>query len=73
MRSNYCCFSLRLTDPSTNHSLTVYTDQPCVQLYMGGYLDMLKDSILGLDGKPIVKYSGVCLETQKHPDAVNQV
>ena len=64
---------IRLEDPSTSTSLTVYTNQPCVQLYMGGYLDMLDDSKVGLDGKCIQKYSGVCLETQKHPDAVNQV
>ncbi len=40
---------------------------------MGGYLDMLDNTTLGLDGRPIQQYSGVCLETQKHPDAINQV
>ena len=66
-------YNRRLQDPSTKNSLTVYTNQPCVQLYMGGYLDMLDEAIKGLDGNPIKKYSGVCLETQIHPDAINQV
>lgn len=65
-----CIHVHRLQDPSTGICLEVFTDQPCVQLYMGGYLD---GSLTGKDGKPIEQFHGVCLETQKHPDAVNKV
>ena len=34
---------------------------------------MLPESIVGLDGERIQKYSGVCLETQIHPNAINEV
>ena len=60
----------RLEDASGSYTLQVYTNQPCVQLYMGGYLD---GKYTGLTGQPILQYTGVCLETQKHPDAINQV
>ena len=60
----------RLEESTTGNCLEVYTNQPCVQLYQGGYLD---GSMIGLDGSPILKYTGLCLETQKHPNAINQV
>ena len=65
-----CVHVCRLQDPSTGICLEVFTNQPCVQLYMGGYLD---SSLTGKNGKPIGQFHGVCLETQKHPDAVNKV
>ncbi|XP_041379783.1 galactose mutarotase-like [Gigantopelta aegis] len=69
--TNHCYFNLagKITGATTHNILEVYTNQPCVQLYQGGYLD---GSYNGLDGKPILKYTGLCLETQKHPDAINQ-
>ena len=69
----YPSFAYRLEEPTSGTSLVVYTNQLCVQLYMGGYLDLLDKNHVGLDGNPIQKYSGVCLETQIHPDAINQV
>jgi len=43
-----------------NVCMTVYTDQPAMQLYTGAYLSG--------EFKP---YQGVCLEAQNYPDAVN--
>jgi aldose 1-epimerase len=43
-----------------NVCMTVYTDQPAIQLYTGAYLSG--------GFKP---YQGVCLEAQNYPDAVN--
>lgn len=62
--------SFRLEETTTGNCLEVYTNQPCVQLYQGGYLN---GAYIGLDGYPIQKYGGLCLETQKHPNAINQV
>lgn len=63
---------VRISCPSTKTSVTVYTNQACVQLYMGGYLDQVSDYV-GLEGQRFQNYSGMCLETQVHPDAINQV
>ena len=49
----------RLKEPSGGLCLSVFTNQPAAVLYTGNYLD-----------KP---HSGVCLETQNFPDAINQV
>ena len=57
-----------ITDPRSGRRLTMSTNQPGVQLYVGGYLD-------GVTGKaPAGKYqafAGLTLETQTFPDAVN--
>ncbi len=45
--------------------MDVYTDQPCMQLYTGNFLD-------GLKGKKVYEYqSAFCMETQAYPNAVN--
>jgi aldose 1-epimerase len=62
-------FAAKLEDPSSGNKLLVYTNQPCVQFYQGGYLD---GTLNGLDGQPLTQFAGLCLETQKHPDAINQ-
>lgn len=57
-----------ITDPRSGRRLTMSTNQPGVQLYVGGYLD-------GVTGKaPAGEYqafAGLTLETQTFPDAVN--
>lgn len=57
-----------ITDPTSGRRLTMSTNQPGVQLYVGGYLD-------GVTGKsPVGAYkafAGLTLETQTFPDAVN--
>lgn len=58
-----------ITDPRSGRRLTLSTNQPGVQLYVGGYLG-------GVTGKaPVGAYeafAGLTLETQTFPDAVNQ-
>jgi aldose 1-epimerase len=58
----------KLYSSKNNLQMSVYTDQPSVHIYVGGYcFDTLK-------GKEDVKYhpsSGICFETQNFPDAPN--
>ena len=61
---------IRLKDPNSSRSLQVFTNQPCVQLYVGGYLD---GETLGKDNLPMQQHAGLCLETQYHPNAANEV
>ena len=56
-----------LTDPSSGRSMAVVTDCPGIQFYAGNSLTGEK----GKDGVCYVKRSGVCLETQYYPDAIN--
>lgn len=56
-----------LTDPVSGRILTVWTDQPGVQLYTAMGLD---GSIHGIGGA-YEKFGGVCLETQHFPDSVH--
>ena len=60
---------LLVTDPRSGRRLTLSTNQPGVQLYVGGYLE-------GVTGKaPAGAYqafAGFTLETQTFPDAPNQ-
>jgi aldose 1-epimerase len=57
-----------LTDPKSGRRLTMSTNQPGVQVYVGGYLE-------GVTGKsPLGAYpafAGLTLETQTFPDAPN--
>jgi aldose 1-epimerase len=59
---------LVVADPGSGRRLAMSTNQPGVQLYVGGYLD-------GVSGKdPVGHYeafAGFTLETQTFPDAVN--
>lgn len=58
----------KLRDPTSGRTLTVYTDQPGVQVYSGNFLKGQK----GKGGKVYAHRSALCLETQHFPDAVNQ-
>ena len=56
-----------LSDPDSGRTMSVVTDCPGVQFYAG-------NSLTGETGKNGVVYgrrSGICLETQYYPDAVN--
>ncbi len=59
----------RLVDPASGRSLEVHTTAPGVQLYTGNFLG---DGAKGRGGKPFVRHSALCLETQGFPDAPNQ-
>lgn len=56
-----------LQDPSSGRQMTVITDCPGVHFYSGNYMA----DFLGKDGAVYAKRSGLCLETQFYPNAVN--
>lgn len=60
--------AVKLGDTTTRRMLSVYTDQPGIQVYTGNYLKGQK----GKDGKTYKQRSAICLETQIYPDAINQ-
>ncbi|MBX9677575.1 MAG: galactose mutarotase [Gemmataceae bacterium] len=57
-----------LSDPASGRTLTVFTDQPGIQVYSGNFLKGQK----GAGAKTYPLRSAVCLETHLAPDAVNQ-
>lgn len=57
-----------LQAPDGSLTLKLFTDQPGVQVYNGWKLDL---KVPGLDGAHYVPFSGICLEDQNFPDAVN--
>ena len=57
----------RAYEPKSGRTLTMFTDQPGVQLYTGNFLDGKK----GKSGCPMTQHAGFCLETQVYPDAPN--
>ena len=75
---NYCVSSpsgadglrpvARLWDPSSGRWMAVRSDQPGVQFYSGNFLD----GVSGRAGVAYKKHHGLCLETQKFPDAANR-
>ena len=59
----------RATEPTSGRVMDVATSEPGVQFYTGNFLD---GSVKGRGGKPYVKRSGFCLETQHYPDSPNK-
>lgn len=59
----------KVVSPLTGISLTVYTDEPGLQVYTANFLD---GTITGKYGKVYKQRSGICLETQHYPDAPNK-
>lgn len=55
-------------DPDTGRTLDMATTEPCVQLYIGNFLD---GSDVGHGGVAYGRRYGFCLEAQLAPDAVN--
>lgn len=58
-----------LYDPESGRVMDVYTDQPCMQLYAGNYLE--PDGYPFKGGFVKTPHAQLCLETQKMPDSVN--
>lgn len=58
-----------LSSPVTGITLTVYTDEPGIQIYTGNFLD---GTVQGKGGNIYEKRTGVCLETQHYPDSPNK-
>jgi aldose 1-epimerase len=59
----------RVYEPTSGRVLEVYTTEPGVQLYCGNFLD---GKHVGKSGKPYLRRSGFCLETQHFPDSPNK-
>lgn len=53
----------------TGISVTVYTDEPGIQVYTGNFLD---GTVTGKGGVVYNQRSGICLETQHYPDSPNK-
>lgn len=58
-----------LVSPESGIKLTVYTDEPGIQVYSGNFLD---GTITGKQGKIYNQRTGICLETQHYPDSPNK-
>jgi len=58
-------FAASLQDPATGRRISVYTDQPAMQLYTAGHLD----GSAAVGGHQA--FAGVCLECQNFPDSPN--
>ena len=58
----------RVYAPQSGRVLTVYTDQPGVQLYTGNFLN---GTTVGKGGKVYRHRDAFCLETQHYPDSPN--
>lgn len=58
-----------LHEPKSGRMMEVLTDQPAIQFYSGNFLD---GSHIGKSDTEYHQRSGLCLETQIHPDAPNQ-
>lgn len=61
-------FAARLHDPISGRVLEFWTDQPAIQLYTGQYI---QPTPIGKYGRKYGPNSGLCLEPQFFPDAVN--
>lgn len=68
VNDDFLLFALKLKDPITRRTLSIFTNQPIIQLYNAWLMD-------GEDlGKNSIAYeanAGLALETQGYPDAPN--
>ena len=55
-------------EPNSGRVMTLASNQPGMQLYTGNFLD---GSAPAKDGANYARHTGFCLETQHHPDAIN--
>jgi aldose 1-epimerase len=60
-------FAARLRDPASGRVVEIWTTQPCLQLYSGGFITPTKGKL----GRQYDLGTGLCLEAQDYPDAVN--
>lgn len=58
----------RLCDPRSGRVMTLEADQPGVQFYSGNFLD---GTVAGKGSVAYAQYTGLCLETQAFPNAIN--
>jgi aldose 1-epimerase len=60
-------FAARLRDPASGRVVEILTTQPCLQLYSGNSIAPTRGKL----GRHYGRRSGLCLEAQGYPDAVN--
>ncbi|MBD5332589.1 MAG: galactose mutarotase [Bacteroides sp.] len=58
--------AVALCSPLSGITLSVYTDEPGVQVYSGNFLD---GTVTGKGGITYGQRTGICLETQHYPDS----
>ncbi len=58
----------RLYAPESGRSMTLYTNQPSVQIYGANFLQ----GTPGKSGQELKQHQGVCIEPQQLPDGANQ-
>ncbi|MDE5674401.1 MAG: galactose mutarotase [Muribaculaceae bacterium] len=61
--------AVELYSPESGILLTVYTNEPGIQVYSGNFLD---GSVTGKKGIVYNQHAGICLETQHYPDSPNK-
>lgn len=61
--------AVTLESPISGIKLTVYTDEPGIQVYSGNFLDGTQT---GKNGKVYQQCTGICLESQHYPDSPNK-
>ncbi|KAL7075069.1 hypothetical protein ACQ4LE_005962 [Meloidogyne hapla] len=59
-----------LKGPDNLLTLKLWTDQPALQVYTAGKLN-LPSTIKGINNQIYPSFGGICLEDQQFPDAVN--
>lgn len=57
----------KVRDPSSSRVLDLWTNAPGMQFYTGNYVN----GVVGKGGAAYGKHSGLCLETQGFPNAIN--
>lgn len=62
-------FAAALESKSGDRRMEVWTTEPGLQLYDGGKLNV---PVPGLNGRTYGAHAGLCLETQRWPDSINQ-
>ncbi|KAA8530667.1 hypothetical protein F0562_005399 [Nyssa sinensis] len=58
----------KVKDPYSSRVLNLWTDAPGMQFYTANYVN----DVIGKGGAAYGKHSGLCLETQGFPNAINQ-
>lgn len=61
--------AVELYSPESGIILTVYTNEPGIQVYSGNFLD---GTLTGKKGIVYNQHAGICLETQHYPDSPNK-
>ena len=61
-----------LRDPASGRTMEVWTTEPGLQFYSGNLMGRDKTQGRFQGRTPLVRRSGLCLETQRFPDSVNQ-